>query len=267
MLTIGSLCAGAGGLEQGLEATNGFVVSWQVEIDPFCRSVLEKHWPTIPRYSDLTLLNGSELAAVDLVSAGFPCQPVSIATSGKRRAQDDNRWIWPDIVRIIGNLRPAPRFVLLENTPGLLTAGSRYIDDPESAFGQVLGDLVSIGRNAEWACLRASEFGASHYRDRVFIVSTLANTNGSGFQQSGGSVAMAPTCRSVKRGGGSGVGFFGGKRGGTWASEPSMGMLADGISGKLVRHNRLALKALGNAVVPQVAEYIGRQILEYERLK
>ena len=164
-MTVGSLCAGIGGFDLGFERA-GMTVRWQVEIDPFCRKVLTKHWPNVKRYEDLTTLTGDELEPVDLVCAGFPCQPVSVA--GARKGQADERWIWPHIARLLGVLRP--RWVVLENTPGLFTAGSRFIESPESTFGAVLGDLAALGFDCEYETVSAQDLGAPHLRKRVWIV-------------------------------------------------------------------------------------------------
>lgn len=154
-LTYGSLCAGIGGIDLGLDRA-GFECRWQVEIDPFCQRVLAKHWPDVPRHGDIREITGGELEQVDLICGGYPCQPFSQA--GKRAGEDDPRHLWPEFARLLRVLRP--RFVLLENVPGHLSLG----------FGRVLGDLAGLGYDAEWTCLRAADFGASHLRKRVFVV-------------------------------------------------------------------------------------------------
>jgi DNA (cytosine-5)-methyltransferase 1 len=160
-MTVGSLCSGLGGFEYGFQlASPSFQIKWQVEIDPFCRKVLAKHWPDVKRYEDLTTLTGDELEPVDLVCAGFPCQPVSVA--GLRKAQADERWIWPHIARLVGVLRP--RWVVLENTPGLFTANGGH------AFGEVIGDLAALGFDCEYETVSAQDVGAFHLRKRVWIV-------------------------------------------------------------------------------------------------
>jgi site-specific DNA-cytosine methylase len=158
MFTIGSLFSGIGGLELGLERAGVGRVVWQVERDAFCRSVLERHWPHATRYDDVRSVGRSTLASVDGICGGFPCQPVSVA--GKRRAQADDRWLWPDFARIVEEF--GPRFVVIENVPGLRTAGLR----------DVLSDLARLGFDAEWSTLSAAEVGAPHGRERLFIVAT-----------------------------------------------------------------------------------------------
>jgi len=288
-MTVGSLCAGIGGFDLGFERA-GMTVRWQVEIDPFCRKVLAKHWPNVKRYEDLTTLTGDELEPVDLVCAGFPCQPVSVA--GAKKGQADERWIWPHIARLLGVLRP--RWVVLENTPGLFTANSGH------AFGEVIGDLAALRFDAEWEVLSAADVGAPHLRKRVWIVADanrdrrhaihrgglvsdekrkhtssitrrtneqpwfdcngeVADTDGAGCEKRRGAESVGAEQRSVKRGGVARR-IFHGEIGGEWESEPELGRVADGVRNRVDR-----LKGLGNAIVPQIAEWIGRRIIEVER--
>lgn len=158
MLTIGSLFSGIGGLELGLERAGLGPVLWQVERDEYCRRILAKHWPDVERFEDVEHATG--LPAVDLVCGGFPCQPASVA--GSRRGRDDHRWLWPQFSRIVGEV--LPRFVVVENVSGLLSL------ELGRAFGEVVGDLASLGYRVEWLNLRASDVGAPHRRARIFVV-------------------------------------------------------------------------------------------------
>lgn len=157
-LSLGSLFSGIGGLELGLERSGLCRVSWQAEIDPWCRSVLAKHWPEAERFDDVRSVTRATASPVDVLCGGFPCQPVSLA--GKRKAQGDERWLWPEFARVIGELRPA--IVVAENVLGLRTAG--LVD--------VLRDLAALGYDAEWSDLWAYEVGAPHGRRRLFLVAT-----------------------------------------------------------------------------------------------
>lgn len=169
--TVGSLFSGIGGLELGLEACGLGPVIWQVEYDPFCRSILARHYPGAARaVHDVRDAGAATLARVDLICGGFPCQPVSVA--GKRKAQEDERWLWPEVARIAGEL--GPRFLFLENVPGLLTASGG------SAFGEVLGSLAALGFAAEWDCFRASDVGAPHRRERWFLLAYRDDGRGEG---------------------------------------------------------------------------------------
>lgn len=154
MPTFGSLFAGIGGIDLGLERA-GWTCRWQVEYDPFCQRVLAKHWPDVARYGDITGIDWSTVEPVDLLAGGFPCQPVSVA--GKQLAQADERWLWPEFARAVRDLRP--RLVLVENVPGLLAHG----------MGDVLGDLAAAGYDAEWRIVSAASVGAPHLRERVWI--------------------------------------------------------------------------------------------------
>src|SRR3990167_4185679 len=113
-MRVGSLFSGLGGIDLGLERA-GMEIVWQVEIGEYEREVLAQHWPNARRYGDIRSVHGGDLAPVDLLCGGFPCQPVSNA--GQKRAQLDERWLWPEMARLICELRP--RYVLVENVPGL----------------------------------------------------------------------------------------------------------------------------------------------------
>lgn len=152
-MIFGSLFTGIGGLDLGLERA-GMRCAWQCEINPFCVRVLERHWPDVQRFGDVRRVQ--RFPAVDLIAGGFPCQPVSLA--GKGLAQKDPRWLWPEFARVVRMVRP--RYVFVENVPGLLCRG---IED-------VLGDLASMGFDAEWGVLSAAAMGAPHLRKRVWIV-------------------------------------------------------------------------------------------------
>ena len=161
-VTYGSLFSGVGGLDLGLDRA-GFHCRWQIENEPYAIKVLEKHWPHVKRYGDITTVRGDELEPVDLICGGFPCQDLSQA--GKRVGIEGTRsGLWFEYARIVGLVRP--RFVLIENVPGLLVPG---------AMRRVVGELARLGYVGAWRSLRASEFGASHLRKRVFIIATLAD--------------------------------------------------------------------------------------------
>jgi DNA (cytosine-5)-methyltransferase 1 len=155
--TFGSLFAGIGGIDLGLERA-GWECRFQVEWDAYCQRVLAKHWPDVPRYGDITAVNWSGVERVDLLAGGFPCQPFSLA--GQRRGKSDDRWLWPAFADAIRALRPC--YVLVENVPGLLAG--------HGGMGSVLGDLADLGYDAEWDSVPAAAVGAPHLRYRVWIV-------------------------------------------------------------------------------------------------
>jgi len=178
-LQIGSLFAGIGGLELGLEMGLGTARTlWQVERDPYAGAVLTKHWPEAARYDDIRTLDGTTLPRIDLLCGGFPCQPHSVA--GKRGGSNDERDLWPDFARIVRETRP--RWVVAENVPGLLsnkdTAHGR--EHKGAFFGRVLADLAALGFDAEWHCFPAAAIGTHHIRERVFILAHAPQLLGHG---------------------------------------------------------------------------------------
>ncbi len=187
-ITIGSLFSGVGGLELGLEWAGLGPVKWQVERDAFCHEVLAKHWPGVARFGDIGTVTENDLEPVDLVCGGFPCQPHSLA--GRRAGRSDARWLWPEFARIVRGV--CPRFVAIENVPGLLTVGGG------SVFGELLGDLAELGYDAWWDLLAAAETGAPHKRNRLFVVAWLADSPGGEPRQTGTTVANAHGTREYE---------------------------------------------------------------------
>jgi DNA (cytosine-5)-methyltransferase 1 len=163
-VNVGSLFAGIGGFDLGFERA-GMRVAWQVELDPYCRAVLAHHFPEARRYEDVREVGAANLAPVDLICGGFPCQDLSPA--GKGAGLDGARsGLWSEFARIVRELRP--RYVVVENVPALLTGKGKRWD--RAPVGRVLGDLAEAGYDAEWACLSAREFGAPHLRKRIWLV-------------------------------------------------------------------------------------------------
>jgi site-specific DNA-cytosine methylase len=174
-LTHLSICSGIGGIDLAAEMA-GFETVAVCEIDELCRRVLLLNFPQAIQYSDVKALTAESLwrdgvRRPDLVSAGFPCQPFSVA--GKRGSDDDPRHLWPHIRRFLGEAMP--RWFLGENVRGLLSVSEGRV------FGGILGDLADLGYSVGWGCYGADEAaGAPHRRDRVFIVAFLANDDGEG---------------------------------------------------------------------------------------
>jgi len=236
-MTFGSLFSGIGGMDLGLERA-GMECRWQVEIDPFCNKVLEKHWPGVKRYGDIREC-GPQLEWVDVIAGGFPCQDVSRA--GDRAGIDGARsGLWSHFHRIIRLLRPEA--VIVENVPGLLDGG----------IGRVLGDLAEIGFNAEWDCIPAADFGAEHIRERLFLLAYPVRSRLSLWRKTGAHSQHAENIVArpgpSKRTSPEGMEHSSASR---WSRD------VHGIPGRVDR-----IRALGNAVYPDVAEWIGRRIME-----
>lgn len=236
-LNVLSLFAGVGGFDLGLERTGGFRTVAFCERDPFCRRVLKKHWPEVPCYDDVRDLTVNRLAAdgisVDAIIGGFPCQDVSLAGAGAGLA-GERSGLWFEFARLIRQFRPC--LVLVENVAALRFRG----------LGDILGQLAALGYDAEWHCIPAGNLGAPHERDRLWIIAytdeaglpereILARMAG---EETGDAWRKDP---SVCAG---------------WAPEPDVLRVVHGVPGRVDR-----IAALGNAIVPQVPELIGRAIL------
>ncbi len=235
-LTVGELFAGIGGFGLGFERA-GFQVKWQVEIDDYATRVLEKHWPSVERFRDVRECGAHNLAAVDVIVGGFPCQDISVAntsTSGGSGLDGDRSGLWREYARVIGELRPS--YVIVENSPALAIRG----------LDGVLADLAALGFDATWTTIRASQVGARHRRERMFI---CAYPNGDGLQgrRTDGPLASLS------------VSSLGQLADWPTISAPFGCRTIDGIPDRVDRTH-----ALGNAVVPHVSEWIARRILDAE---
>jgi DNA (cytosine-5)-methyltransferase 1 len=241
-MTVGSLFAGIGGFDLGFERA-GFDVRWQVEINAYCRAVLRKHWPSARRYADVRRVGAHNLEPVDVICGGFPCQDISVAGAGAG-LEGQRSGLWRDYRRIVRELRP--RYVVVENVAALLDRG----------IGRVLGDLAESGYHAEWCCLPTGR-SMGHDRERVFIVADIVRE---GLQERGDTDqvgAYAPRIFTRER-------FAGGIEGidprQKWADRPLLGRGVHGIPRRVDR-----VKSLGNAIVPQIAQWIAERIKEAER--
>ena len=240
-LRVLDLFSGIGGFSLGLERTGGFETVAFCEIEEFPRRVLAKHWPEVPCYHDVRELTGARLAAdgisVDVICGGFPCQDLS--TSGPGGGLDGERsGLFWQLARLVGEIRP--RFVIMENSPELL----------DGWLGDVLGSLASFGYDAEWHCIPASAVGAPHRRDRAWIVAYAAGERFSGQGQLVKSIIATPD--AYRQAGGLERAFF----------ERDLPFVCRGHDGLPTYVDRPAVKALGNAVTPQIPELIGHAILD-----
>jgi DNA (cytosine-5)-methyltransferase 1 len=227
------LFAGIGGFTLGLERS-GFEAVAFCEIDPYAQKVLKKNWPEVPIYDDVRTITAERLAAdgirVDVITGGFPCQDISVAGS-QAGIEGDRSGLWSECARLLGELRP--QYAIFENVTNLLN-GERG-----AWFKRVLWDISSLGYDAEWHCIPASELGAHHHRDRIWIIAYPNST-----QRQRGSLSIGVHKKDANIIGSSG-----------WQTEPSLGRVANGVPSQSYR-----LKCLGNAVVPPIPELIGRAI-------
>lgn len=259
------------------------------EIEPFCRRVLAKHWPGIPIYEDVRSLTADRLRAdgiaPDVICGGFPCQDISVAGDGVG-IEGERSGLWKEYARLIGELRPL--YVIVENVSALLGRG----------MDVVLGDLAALGFDAEWDCIPASAIGAPHDRDRVWIIAyperqrTAVRTSSSGGEECipnqdrehqerqikswscrdayAAADDISPRRERLVTSADIGatrswwlrgqedlqhIGNAPFERGDRWP-QPLLRRMDDGLSGRVDR-----LHGIGNAVVPQIPELIGRKIM------
>ena len=245
MLKVLDLFSGIGGFSLGLERTGGFKTVAFCEIEEFPRKVLRRHWPDVPIFEDVRTLHAADLPEpVDVICGGFPCQDLSCA--GKQAGFDGERSsLYKEMLRLIGECRP--KYTIFENVTALLT-GNRG-----KWFAQFLYDLAEIGFDAQWDSLPASFLGAIHRRDRVWIAAYPVGANVEGLD-------MQEPIRAYQ------------EKPFRWelARAIDEALPADDYARMRGTHDGVQevmdrLKALGNAVVPQVVEVIGRAILEADK--
>lgn len=223
------------------------------ERDEFCQRVLKKHWPDVPCISDIHDVRGEKIGTVDLLTGGFPCQPFSIA--GKRRGSEDDRYLWPEMLRVIHEVQP--RWVLGENVHGIVNL----------ALDQVLADLESEGYEVQTFLVPACAVNAPHRRNRIWLIANTQSAkrelsrntwerragfaNGScDDERSFSDAESEQTGRLFKRGVPANISASRDWTGQTaaWSTESTFCGVADGVPRRMER-----LRALGNAIVPQVA--------------
>ncbi|VAW38904.1 DNA-cytosine methyltransferase [hydrothermal vent metagenome] len=286
MLKVLDLFSGIGGFSLGLERAGMKTVAF-CETETYPISILKKHWPTIPVFEDVRKLKGDQLEQIDIITGGFPCQPFSVA--GKQKGKEDNRYLWPEMFRLIQECRPS--WVIGENVTGLV----------RMALDDVLFDLESEGYATRTFIIPACAVGGKHRRERLWIVahsehngqlaaekqrskkqaihndpkrqdeaselervclsSNVANTNSEGRKResiTGGNESVRKKSDDEQLAGCCGSQQF---RPINPPAEPSVRCRTDGLPDNVAR-----LKALGNAVVPQIPEIIGRQIMAIESL-
>lgn len=263
-MTLLDLFSGIGGFSLGLERA-GFKTVAFCEIDPFCRRVLARHWPDVPCYDDIATLSAARLAAdgigrIDAICGGFPCQDISLAGSGLG-LDGERSGLWREYARLIREVRP--RFVFVENVSALLGRG----------LGDVLGDLAALGYDALWNSIPAAAVGAPHRRDRLWIVAADADQRRveskgpvcAGRDAADGCASDDPDARSIRLAQWRGLQRSIARQVAAastpwdWSAEPPFRRVHDGVRKRV---ERARLKALGNAVVPQIPEILGRSVME-----
>jgi DNA (cytosine-5)-methyltransferase 1 len=269
MLNTLDLFAGIGGFSLGLERTGGFRTVAFCEIDKKAQKVLNKHWPDVPVFEDVSALTKEKLdeqgISVDVITGGFPCQDIS--TAGRGAGLSGSRsGLWFQFHRLIKEIQP--RYALIENVSALRSRG----------LEQVLWSLAEIGYDAEWHCIPASAIGAPHQRDRIWIIAYMADTSsrrcGSQRERKMEQSRRTETERASFDLAYPHSAHSEGRRlssrayaqhadavsAGWWETEPEVGRVANGLPGQSHR-----LKQLGNAVVPKIPQLLGEAILDWER--
>lgn len=274
-MNVLDLFSGIGGFSLGLERAGMKTVAF-CEVDKKCQEVLRKHWKDVPIFDDVTTLKGTDIdGTIDVICGGFPCQDISLAGKGAG-LEGARSGLWWEFHRLIKEIKP--KYAIIENVSALRSRG----------LDQVLRSLAEIGYDAEWHCITAASIGAPHRRDRIWIVAYPRNSTGwDGITRSLGRdgereleervrtsetasiTGSSETSETISNS--NSEGLEGQWKVSSriskelkdpsyscwWATEPDVGRVANGIPNRMDR-----LKQLGNAVVPQIPELIGRAICQ-----
>lgn len=280
------LFSGIGGFSLGLQRTGGFETVAFCDFDKKTHAVLNKNFPGVPIFDDVRTLKGEDVGTIDIITGGFPCQDLSVAGKGAGLA-GERSGLWYEMHRLIKETQP--RWVIAENVAVLRSRG----------LEEVLRSLAEIGYDAEWHCIPASAVGAPHRRDRIWIIAYpscsgqlrtkqlendctgqrgqdcsddfdsvckvrgqsetrfMAYTGSEGLEGQRLRTSSAEQEQSLPTSIGCVVRVI--TRSNQWNTEPNVGRVANGVSGRVDR-----LKQLGNALVPQIVTIIGSSILEAE---
>lgn len=237
--------SGIGGFSYAAERiVGGFETIQFVEWDPYCQRILNQHWPAVEIHSDIQNFNPKPFSA-DVICGGFPCQDISFAGKQAGIKTGTRSGLFYELIRVIRLVRP--KYVVMENVAAIIANG----------LGVVLGELAEAGYDCEWACIRASDLGACHKRDRWWLVAYPNGEGSQGFGRAGqlrkigqekptrwdpGNAMLSPAWRG-------------------YISKPVLPRGDDGLSNRVDR-----IRALGNTVVPHVAAVPLRRVLELEGL-
>ena len=246
--TVLDLFSGIGGFSLGLERTGGFKTIAFCEFDEFCQKILKKHWPDVPIYDDVRTI---ENVKADIITGGYPCQPFSVA--GSQKAEEDDRHLWPEMLRIIAQTRPT--WVIAENVYGHVALG----------LDKVLADLESEGYSGRPIVVPACATGKPHRRDRVYIVAYSAS-DGRNESKAGPCDGAADGYSKERKDEdsdheGCGSLWLGmdriGRADRRRGVEPPTLRVDDGLPHRMDRN-----KCLGNSLIPEIPEMIGQMILD-----
>jgi len=272
-MKLGSLFSGGGLGDFGFMSA-GMEIAWQCEIDEYCQKILALRYPESKKYRDIKTLKGGDLEPIDILTGGFPCQPFSVA--GKRKGKDDNRYLWPEMLRIIKECRP--RWVVGENVVGITNL----------ALDNICTDLEAEGYEVWPIIFPSHALGAWHKRDRIWIVCnsqhvrfapeeiTGGTTQGSNDSTTRAEQTSEPSRPNRKQSLMANAGLFRQTKHekqamgikqlcktpwrNYWFTEPAVGRVANGITDRVHR-----LKMLGNGQVPACTYVIGKMIMEIEQ--
>ena len=269
-LNVLDLFSGIGGFSVGLEATGKFKTIGFCEQDKFCQKVLRKHWSDVPIYEDIKKLDARKIKA-DVVVGGFPCQSISIA--GKQKGKDDDRFLFPEMLRVIKEVQP--RWIIGENVSNLVN-----ISDGQILQG-IHNDLEACGFEVQTFNISASSQGAWHKRSRVWIVASNTNSRLSigenekiqtrGITFNNGSSADVSDSNNIRT-------QIQTQREHTsikmlritskeswWQIKSKLCGVPDGVQYELYPDRANRIKALGNSIVPQIVNEIGKAIIAAEK--
>jgi len=276
-MIITSAFAGIGGIDLGISAAMPEAeIRYQIEIDPYCRAVLAKHWPEATRYEDVQTVKPADITGTQILLAGVPCQDTSVASPTGTGLDGERSGLWREVKRLIRSVSTI-EWLVVENVPGLLGRG----------MDRLLGDLSESGFSyVEWDCLSSASIGACHRRDRIWIIASRHTPNSYGSavwefperntpgrydvqssreteslndgSQRSATNPLSPGLSFRERMEGSWA-YAAVARGNGWNTEPPVCPLDDGIPGRLA-NRRNAIKALGNSVQPQVAYFVGKRL-------
>ena len=269
-LNVLDLFSGIGGFSVGLEATGKFKTIAFCEKDKFCQKVLQKHWSNVPIYEDIKKLDARKINA-DVVVGGFPCQSISIA--GKQKGKDDDRYLFPEMLRVIKEVNP--RWIIAENVQNLINISDGQI------LQELHNSLEAENYEVQTFCISAASIGAWHKRSRIWIVAANTNprlcigenkkiqTRGVAFNN-GSSSNVTDTDKlrtqvqtqgkhtSIKMSGSTSKESW-------WKTQSKLCGVPDGVQYELYPNRANRIKALGNSIVPQIATEIGKAIIAAEK--